>query len=81
MNKDRTDYEDELFYSFIEHEEQPTNNKLTLPAIVDKYTLDAVKASNYNEVPSALTFFVLLGQLVKDINSYGCKLLEQVNQP
>ncbi|SVB63187.1 uncharacterized protein METZ01_LOCUS216041, partial [marine metagenome] len=41
--------------------------KTGLPAIVDKYTEDAVKASNYNYIPSSLSFFVILGQICKDM--------------
>ena len=42
--------EDELFYSFGEQNVQVTE-KAGLPAIVDKYTEDAVKESNYNYIP------------------------------
>ena len=58
--------EDELFYSFGEQNVQVTE-KAGLPAIVDKYTEDAVKASNYNYIPSSLSFFVILGQICKDM--------------
>ena len=61
---DTTDIEreDELFYSFGEQDVQVTE-KTGLPAIVVKYTEDAVKASNYNYIPSSLSFFVILGQI------------------
>ena len=65
---DTTDIEreDELFYSFGEQDVQVTE-KTGLPAIVVKYTEDAVKASNYNYIPSSLSFFVILGQICKDM--------------
>jgi len=40
---------------------------LTLPKIVEKWTADAVLASNYNDVPAAIAFFSVLGQLCKDM--------------
>jgi hypothetical protein len=70
MNLTETDYneyEDELFYSFIEDDVKTVSNRLTLPKIVEKWTADAVLASNYNDVPAAIAFFSILGQLCKDM--------------
>ena len=66
-NIDINDYEDELYYSFVDDNVKTASNKLTLPAIVEKYTDDCTKASNYNDVPAALSFYVMLGQLCKDM--------------
>lgn len=59
--------EDEAFYAFIDDDKQVTSNKLTLPEIAQKFTEDAIQASNYNNVPSSLAFFTMLGQLCKDM--------------
>lgn len=64
---DYNEYEDELFYSFIDDDVKTESNKLTLPKIVEKWTADAVLASNYNDVPAAIAFFSVLGQLCKDM--------------
>ena len=61
------EYEDELYYSFVDDNIATESNKLTLPKIVEKWTADAVLASNYNDVPAALAFFSVLGQLCKDM--------------
>ena len=63
----RNEYEDELYYSFVDDNVAAESNKLTLPKIVEKWTADAVLASNYNDVPAALAFFSVLGQLCKDM--------------
>ena len=73
MNKDiivkgLVDLEDEMFYSFIEDENvDAESNVLTLPSVVQQYVKDGTKASNYNDVPVALSFYCLLGQLMKDM--------------
>ena len=66
MNYTEIEREDELFYSFAEQNTQVTE-LARLPAIVEKYTEDAVKASNYNYIPASLSFFTLLGQICKDM--------------
>jgi len=66
MNKNLIEEEDEIFYSFVDNDVQVTN-WARLPAIVETYTKDATKASNYNDVPASISFFVMLGQLCKDM--------------
>ena len=60
---------DELFYTINEEREfKPTlARKMVLPAVVEDYATAAEKISYYNEVPAALSFFVILGQVVKDM--------------
>ena len=56
------------------NEEEYFNNYLSntgtfnesLPAIVQEFQKDAVSVSHYNEIPAAISFFVLLGQICKD---------------
>ena len=59
--------EDELYYNFIDNGMQEEITKVTLPAVAVSYTADAVKASNYNYTPATLSFFTMVGQLVKDM--------------
>ncbi len=59
--------EDELYYNFIDNGMQEEVTKVTLPAVAVSYTADAVKASNYNYTPATLSFFCMVGQLVKDM--------------
>jgi len=40
-NNNYTEYEDELFYSFIDDNKQVDSNKITLPAIVQTYRMIA----------------------------------------
>ena len=66
---DDDDY-DELFYSYeetIKKESPQIERKMMLPAVVKKYVIESEKISNYNEVPAAVSFFVILGQIVKDL--------------
>ena len=37
-----------------------------LPSLVRRYVEDAVEVSKYNDIPATLTFFNLLGQIMKD---------------
>jgi len=67
IEKDYNEYEDEMFYSFVEQNEIVESDKLTLPRIVEKWTQDAIEASNFNEVPASIAFFSVLGQLCKDM--------------
>ena len=60
-------HEEELYYSFIDQDNEKVTEWIRMPAIVKKYTEDAVKASNFNHVPSSMSFFVLLGDLLKTI--------------
>ena len=47
--------EDELYYGFIEEEQEEVSNKLELPAFIREYVTSAVDVSKYNHVPAALT--------------------------
>ena len=67
MNMKRIMDEDELYYNFIDNGMQEEVTKVTLPAVAVSYTADAVKASNYNYTPATLSFFCMVGQLVKDM--------------
>ena len=60
--------EDDLYYSGLSVEEQTKGEEqLQLPAVWREYIKSATEVSRYNEVPAALTFAVLLGQLAKDM--------------
>ena len=66
MNRELNN-EDELYYNFIDNGVQEEIRKVSLPAVAASYTADAVKASNYNYTPATLSFFTMVGQLVKDM--------------
>ena len=66
MNRRYAD-EDEMYYDFIDNGMQETETEITLPAVAVSYTNDAVKASNYNYTPATLSFFAMVGQVVKDM--------------
>jgi len=55
---------DELYYGFIEDEQE--SNKLSLPIFIEEYVKSATEVSKYNHVPAAISAFVLLGQICKD---------------
>jgi len=60
--------EDELYYGFLEEEQETeVSNKLDLPALIKEYTASATDVSKYNHVPAAMSAFVLLGQMSKDM--------------
>ena len=63
--------EDELERLYYEglSEQTETNivNKNSLPKVVERYVKSATDVSKYNEVPATISFFVLLGQLCKDM--------------
>ena len=65
-NKMKEDELDRLYYESLS-EEVPTKKDSVLPNIVEKYINSAAEVSMYNEIPAALSFFVLLGQLSKDM--------------
>tara|TARA_R100000781_G_scaffold24139_1_gene17892 strand:+ start:4001 stop:5458 length:1458 start_codon:yes stop_codon:yes gene_type:complete len=67
MNNRRYEDEDELYYNFIDNGVQESPAEIKLPAVAVSYTNDAVKASNYNYTPATLSFFAMVGQLVKDM--------------
>ena len=60
---------DELFYTMDEVKElKPALvRKMKLPAVVQDYTVEAEEISYFNEVPAAVSFFVILGQITKDM--------------
>lgn len=66
MNRRYAD-EDEMYYDFIDNGMQETETEITLPAVAVSYTNDAVKASNYNYTPATLSFFAMVGQVIKDM--------------
>ena len=66
MNRRYTD-EDEMYYDFIDNGMQESETEITLPAVAVSYTNDAVKASNYNYTPATLSFFAMVGQVIKDM--------------
>ena len=62
--------EDEMYYSLIDGNEEfglSTEVDNPLPAVVRKYTDDALLASNFNRTPATMSFFVVIGQLCKDM--------------
>ena len=59
--------EDELYYNFIDNGIQNDETTTALPAVAVSYTNDAVKASNYNYTPATLSFFTMVGQIVKNM--------------
>ena len=70
MNEDKNNYdeEDRLYYEGLSQTETPVAKQdSTLPKVVEQYVTSAVEVSKYNEVPAAMSFYVLLGQLVKDM--------------
>tara|TARA_Y100001951_G_C11293403_1_gene273845 strand:+ start:446 stop:1906 length:1461 start_codon:yes stop_codon:yes gene_type:complete len=60
---------DELFYTIEEERAKKPKlvSKMILPAVVEDYAIAAEKISYYNEVPAAISFFVILGQISKDL--------------
>ena len=64
---------DELFYTMDEVKElKPVLvRKMKLPAVVQDYTVEAEEISYFNEVPAAVSFFVILGQITKDMVASG----------
>ena len=51
---------------FEEFPEMAGEYKMQLPNLIRAYVKDGTDVSKYNEVPATLTFFNLLGQIVKD---------------
>jgi hypothetical protein len=71
---DESEYEEMMRDEMIAREywksiqtEVPVAKKRKLPSVVEKYVNSAAEVSYENEIPAALTFFVLLGQLCKDL--------------
>jgi len=56
--------EDRLYYEGLAVEQEKRDgDEMSLPSVVEDYVNSAVQVSKYNNVPAALTFFTLLGQL------------------
>ena len=51
---------------FEEYPEMVGDYKMQLPNLIRAYVKDGTDVSKFNEVPATLTFFNLLGQIVKD---------------
>ena len=70
MNEDmRTSqmYEGEDEERYIQQFEENTQAlKGNLPRIVQEFQKDAVNVAHYNEIPAAVSYFVILGQICKD---------------
>nr|MDB4346203.1 hypothetical protein [bacterium] len=67
-----SDDEDRLYYEGLTNDAVPmiprdrkTDN--SLPKIVEEYVKSAVEVSKYNEIPATIGFYVLLGQLCKNM--------------
>ncbi len=71
MNNDNDEYnEDRLYYEGLSEDAIiPIEKKNSLPKVVEQYVKDAADMSKYNEIPAAIGFFVILGQLSKDMIS------------
>tara|TARA_R110000823_G_scaffold314937_1_gene445043 strand:+ start:333 stop:1808 length:1476 start_codon:yes stop_codon:yes gene_type:complete len=67
-NYDNEEEEDRLYFEGLA-EEVPKRKNSKLPKVVEEYVKSAVEVSHYNEVPSAISFYVLLGQICKDMVS------------
>ena len=62
------DDEDRMYYEgLIVEEEQSNSDVLSLPAVVEEYVKSAVQVSKYNNIPAAISFFVILGEICKDM--------------
>ena len=66
--KDRL-YFEQLYDSnpILSLKDRATPNRSNLPKVVEAYVKSATEVSKYNEVPSAVSFYVLLGQICKDM--------------
>ena len=71
MNDVNDEYdEDRLYYEGLsENITTPVQKKNSLPKVVEQYVKDAADMSKYNEIPATIGFFVILGQLCKDMVS------------
>ena len=56
--------EDDEYYEL--YEEELSNFAESLPKVVRSFQESALEVSHMNDVPAAVSFFVLLGQVVKD---------------
>lgn len=68
INNNEDDDDDRLYYEgLIAEEERTSTDVLKLPAVVEKYVESAVEVSKYNNVPAAISYFCLLGELSKNM--------------
>jgi|TARA_R100000458_G_C8276025_1_gene251208 hypothetical protein len=68
VNRNNFDDEDRLYYEGLGDELAiPQPKATTLPKVVEQYVKSAADVSKYNEIPAAIGFFVILGQLAKDM--------------
>ena len=62
------DDEDRMYYEGLGDEVPiPQPKAIGLPKVVEQYVKSAADVSKYNEIPAAIGFFVILGQLCKDM--------------
>ena len=67
MNENVYD-EDRMYYEGLGSELPLSQPKtIGLPHVVEQYVKSAADVSKYNEIPAAIGFFVILGQLCKDM--------------
>ena len=68
MNDNEYDDEDRMYYEGLGDETPiPQPKAIGLPKVVEQYVKSAADVSKYNEIPAAIGFFVILGQLAKDM--------------
>ena len=68
MNDNEYDDEDRMYYEGLGDETPiPQPKAIALPKVVEQYVKSAADVSKYNEIPAAIGFFVILGQLCKDM--------------
>ncbi len=70
MSENNYDDEDRMYYEGL-GDVIPTSQPkaIGLPKVVEQYVKSAADVSKYNEIPAAIGFFVILGQLCKDMVS------------
>ena len=70
-NENNNDYieleEDRLYFDGLHDTNTIGQKKGKLPRVVEAYVKSATEVSKYNEVPSAVSFYTLLGQICKDM--------------
>ena len=71
MSEDEYNFDDEdrMYYEGLAEITTPLQpmKTSTLPKIVEEFVKSAVDVSKYNEIPAAIGFFVILGQICKDM--------------
>ena len=70
MNENDEYNDDRLYYEGLSDSNVvPVQKKNSLPKVVEQYVKDAADMSKYNEIPATIGFFVILGQICKDMVS------------